>query len=66
MKKYYFKKETIGSEKFLIAFTLATILIIAVTMMAQNKYAAAIDPQIISEAMQNQKKSDGEYYSTVY
>ena len=35
-------------------------------MMAQNKYAAAIDPQIISEAMQNQKKSDGEYYSTVY
>lgn len=65
MEKPYFKKETVKSKKFLIILTLAMVLIAIGTIMAQNKYASAIDPQIISEMAKNQKKSDDKYYSVI-
>lgn len=61
-----FKKETIKSKKFLITFFLAIIFIAAGTITVQSKYAAVIDPQKISESIENQRKSDGGRSSSYY
>ena len=55
MKKYYFKKETIGSEKIFDSLYFSDNPYNRRNNDGSKQISAAIDPQIISEAMQNQK-----------